>query len=92
MAVVAAVVNCAAGDWTQIAFGVSKIAGVFPRSNPNLQTFIIPTTTNVKPAAKVDTQPWVGMTGIQNSVLNDDGSTYWWLWTDVACSVVVWKV
>lgn len=94
MAVSGAVVSCAANDWTLVASGVSKIGGIFPR-NPNTQLFLCPTTANQRPgnsSQKLDNQPWVPLTGPANSVINDDGTTYWWIWTATAVDVTVWKI
>jgi len=94
MAVTAALVSCAANDWTLVASAVSKIAGVFPR-NPNAQLFIIPTSANTKPGAlDLATQPAVPVTGQPNSVLNDDGTTFWWIWNPgtAAVPVVIWNL
>lgn len=89
MAVTPARVDCAAGDWTLIASSVPKIMAVF-LTNPNIQGFVMPSAN--KPNAKTDLQPWVPVTGQANSVFNDDGTTNWWFWSDVATSVTVWKL
>lgn len=94
MAVTAAVVTCVANDWTLVASAVPKIAA-FSARNPNNQCFLCPTTANTKPGGSSSLTanlPYIPFTGAANSVVNDDGSTYWWVWTATACDVVVWKV
>lgn len=94
MAVSGAVVSCAANDWTLVASGVSKIGGIFPR-NPNARLFLCPTSANQRPGNSANLTPnlpYAPLTGPSNSVFQDDGATYWWIWTAQAVDVVVWKL